>query len=243
MNDSVLFDLHGQVIVVIGGHGDIGLAVCRRAHDSGAKVVAASRRAAPAAAQWESLVVDVTSLDSVRAFAAEIELRYGRIDLLVNAAGSTHTVAPSDLAGLTDDTVRDVFEMNAIAPLRVVRECMPLLLRGTDPVVVQVSSVAARTGQGSNIAYGAAKAALDASALALAKAFGPHVRFVNVAPSALDNDFVPGRGPEFLQRTIAATPLGRLATAEEVATAILVAARGLTATTGITIAVDGGRHL
>jgi hypothetical protein len=66
---------------------------------------------------------------------------------------------------------------------------------------------------------------------------------VNIAPSALANDFVPGCDASFLDHTVAATPLGRLATAAEIASAILVVARCPTMTTGVTIAADGGRHL
>ncbi len=243
MSGRVGFDLAGDVVVVVGGHGDIGSAVCRQAAASGAQVVAASRRPVDGDLPWASAVVDITSFASVQALAADLTDRYGRIDVLVNTAGSTRSVPPAQLDALTDEVLTEVFESNAVAPIRLVRELLPLLRRGTDAAVVQVSSVAARTGQGSNIAYGAAKAALDATTLALAKALGPSIRFVNVAPSALANDFVPDRPAAFFERTVAATPLGRLATADEVATSILVAARALTATTGITIAVDGGRHL
>jgi 3-oxoacyl-[acyl-carrier protein] reductase len=79
--------------------------------------------------------------------------------------------------------------------------------------------------------------------IGLAKALAPDIRVVGVAPSALETDFVKGRGAEFLDATIAATPLRRLTTVTEVAAAVLCAARVLTATTGVTIAVDGGRHL
>jgi 3-oxoacyl-[acyl-carrier protein] reductase len=243
VNPIQRLDLREQVVVVVGGHGDIGTAVCTQAHELGATVVAASRRLAGAHQPWTSLVVDITSLSSVREFADELDRRWGRIDVLVNTAGITRSVPPAQLDLLTDEVLAEVFESNAIAPIRLVRELLPLLRRGLEPAVVQVSSVAARTGQGSNIAYGAAKAAIDATTVAFAKALGSTARFVNVAPSALANEFVPGRPAAFFERTIAATPLGRLATADEVASSILVAARVLTATTGVTIAVDGGRHL
>lgn len=239
--------LRDAVVVVVGGHGDIGAAVVRQAADLGAEVVAASRSVAAAADRPQpgvpaSLRLDATDLDSVRAATARIGEWFGRVDVLVNAAGTTHSVPAADLHLLDDEIVDEVFASNAVAPVRLVREFLPLLRAGTDPAVVQLSSVAARTGQGSNTAYSGAKAALDAMVVAWAKALAP-IRFVNVAPSALANDFVPGRSPEFLARTVAATPMGRLATADEVAAAILVAARCLTMTTGVTIAVDGGRHL
>jgi NAD(P)-dependent dehydrogenase (short-subunit alcohol dehydrogenase family) len=241
--------LHGAVVVVLGGRGDIGSQVCAQAASLGARVVAASRRpleavraGCPAAGEIAHAQVDVTDLASVQRFAGLLDEWFGRIDVLVNSAGVTHSVPPADVHLLTDDIIDTVFASNAVAPLRVLRETLPLLRAGTDPVVIHVSSVAARTGLGSNTAYGGAKAAVDAMVISWAKALAP-IRFVNIAPSALANDFVPGRDAAFLDRAIAVTPLGRLATAAEIASAILVAARCLTMTTGVTIAADGGRHL
>jgi NAD(P)-dependent dehydrogenase (short-subunit alcohol dehydrogenase family) len=241
--------LRDAVVVVVGGRGDIGSEVAAQAAALGARVVAASRRPAepewagcPAVGEIAQVQVDVTDLASVQRFAGVLERWFGRIDVLVNSAGVTQSVAPADAHLLTDDIIDAVFESNAVAPLRVLREALPLLRAGTDPVVIHVSSVAARTGQGSNTAYSGAKAAVDAMVISWAKALAP-IRFVNIAPSALANDFVPGRDASFLDRTIGATPLGRLATAAEIASAILVAARCLTMTTGVTIAADGGRHL
>lgn len=237
------------VVVVLGGRGDIGSAVAAQAASLGAQVVAASRRPVepgrsgrPAIGEVAEAQVDVDDLASVRRFAGVLDEWFGRIDVLVNSAGVTQSVPAGDPSLLTDDVVDIVFRSNAMAPVRVVRELLPLLRAGRDPAVIHVSSVAARTGQGSNTAYSGAKAAVDAMAIAWAKALAP-IRFVNVAPSALANDFVPGRDASFLERTVAATPMGRLATSDEVASAVLVAARCLTMTTGVTIAVDGGRHL
>lgn len=237
------------VVLVVGGTGDIGAATVAQAAGLGATVIVASRRLGDAQAVdslppgVETLALDLTSTASITAAMDEIARRHGRLDVLINTAGSTRSVPNDDLAALTDEIIDEVFASNITGPLRLVREARALLEAGTAPVVVQVSSVAARTGLGSNIAYCAAKAALDASIIALAKALAPTIRLVNIAPSALANDFVPGRGVDFLERTIAQTPLNRLATADEVATAILAAARLLTTATGVTVAVDGGRHL
>jgi 3-oxoacyl-[acyl-carrier protein] reductase len=160
--------------------------------------------------------------------------------MLVNAGGTSRQ-AP--LPDLEDTLIESVFATNATGPLKLIRRLAPLLRQGTVPVVVNISSVAARTGLGSNIAYGGAKAAMDAMMLALAKALAPEVRTVSISPSALDTPFAAGRGPDFTARTIAATPLGRLATVEEVATAALLVAAGLSFTTGAVIPVDGGRSL
>jgi len=91
--------------------------------------------------------------------------------------------------------------------------------------------------------YAASKAALDTISKSIARALAPKVRVVNLAPSALDTDFVRNRNSDFIDATIKASALKRLATIEEIATSVICAARLLTATTGSTIFVDAGRHL
>jgi 3-oxoacyl-[acyl-carrier protein] reductase len=189
------------------------------------------------------LRADIRQPADLRNLAAELDATAGRIDVLVNTAGSSTQVPLRHIDGLTDELIADVFNTNAIGVLTSIRELVPLLRKGRDPVIVNVSSVAARTGQGSNLAYVGAKAAVDAMSIGLAKALAPEIRVVGIAPSALETDFVKGRGADFLEATIKGTPLRRLTTVTEVASAVLCVARVLTATTGVTIAVDGGRHL
>ncbi len=239
------------IVVVLGGAGGIGAEVVAQLRNLGARVIVASRRGAtpseqstlPAPGQVIEVAVDLTGPASIRAFADWAQRTLGRIDILVNSAGVTRSVPLQALDQLDDATIDVVMASNAAGLLRFIRDLAPLLRAGISPCVVNVSSVAARTGVGSNIAYVGAKAAMDAMTVSLAKALAPHVRLVNVAPSALETDFAKGRGQDFIDRTIAATPLGRLTTPTEVANAILCAARLLTATTGTTIFVDGGRHL
>lgn len=245
---DLLRGFSGARVVVVGGSGGVGAAVVAQACDLGARVVTASRQGA---ADWSApdqghsvhARIDLTDPASIHNFVQRAALELGAIDILVTAAGITQSVPITDLDGLDDALIDAVFQSNAMGPLRLARDLAPLLRTGTDPVFVNVSSVAARTGQGSNIAYGAAKAAMDTAMISLAKALAPDVRTVSIAPSALDTPFARGRGPEFITRTVAATPLGRLASVTEVANAVLAAARLLTATTGVTIYVDGGRHL
>lgn len=238
----------GARVIVVGGSGGIGAAVVAQACDLGARVVSASRQGsadwlAPARGHAVHAQLDLTDAASIRDFVKRTATQFGGVDILVTTAGVTRSVALADLPALDDGLIGEVFEANAIGPLRLARDLAPLLRAGCDPVFVNVSSVAARTGLGSNIAYGAAKAAMDTAMVSLAKALAPTVRTVSVAPSALDTPFARGRGPDFIARTIAATPLARMASVTEVANAVLAAARLLTATTGATIFVDGGRHL
>jgi 3-oxoacyl-[acyl-carrier protein] reductase len=231
--------------VVVGGQGGVGGAIVAQLAGLGARVVSASRRGvlawqAPAEGAVATAHLDLADPHSLDQFALQAEAAFGALDLLVNAGGTSRQALLPDL---DDGLVDNVFATNATGTLKLIRRLAPLLRQGSQPVIVNISSVAARTGLGSNIAYGGAKAAMDAMMVALAKALAPEVRTVSISPSALDTPFAVGRGPDFTARTIAQTPLGRLATLEEVATAALLAAAGLTFTTGAVIPVDGGRSL
>lgn len=233
------------VVVVIGGRGGIGSEVVQLCAELGARVVIGSRSTdAPADSPAEAVLsVDIGDSVSIQHFASELRERYGRIDILVNSAGSSVQIPLRQIEQLTDERIDQIMRENAQAPIIVMREMADLLRAGNDPVVVNLSSIAALTGGGSNIAYAASKAALDTTTRAMAKALAPQIRVVNVSPSALETDFAKGRGDDFIQQTIAATPLQRLASTREVAVAVLCAARLLTATTGVTIITDAGRHL
>lgn len=107
-------------------------------------------------------------------------------------------------------------------------------------MVVNVSSVSATTGSGSNLAYCAAKAATETTLRSLARVFGPNVRFLSLAPASVDTDFVAGRTREEIARKAAATPLARVVTPEDVASAVLACATHLRTATGTRIVIDGG---
>lgn len=240
--------LAGVRVLIVGGSGAVGGALAKMAAVAGAQVIATSRQPAPLTRAPEPGEILPARLDladpaAIAACLEAVAQVWSGIDLLVLTAGTTRSVELSDLGGLDPDLVNAVFASNAAGPLLAVRAAAPLLLRGEHAAIINISSVAARTGVGSNIAYVGAKAAMDAMTVSLAKALAPAVRVIGIAPSALDTPFAKGRGPEFIARTIAATPLGRLASVEEVALAALVAARFLPMTTGVVIPVDGGRHL
>ncbi len=132
---------------------------------------------------------------------------------------------------------------NARGPYSVIRSLLPLLRAGKPSVVVNVSSVAAFNGAGSNIAYGASKAALDTMTMSLARALGPDIRFLCVSPGPVATDFVAGRGREQIEKIMATAPLRRVVEPEDIASAIMACVTHLGAATGTKIVVDGGRLL
>lgn len=115
--------------------------------------------------------------------------------------------------------------------------------RTGNALIVNVSSISAFTGSGSNIAYCASKAALDTMGMSLARALDPEIRVISVSPGAVNTDFMPGRDFSALQRAADLTPLRRIVEPDEVAMAILACATHLVIATGTVVVVDYGRHL
>ena len=136
-----------------------------------------------------------------------------------------------------------MFAVNWRGQFAAIRTFAPMLKASGDGLIVNISSIAALNGAGSNIAYGAAKAGIDVMGKSLARALAPEVRVMAVSPGVVATGFVPGRGAEFNEKAAASTPLKRVATAEDVAEAVLACATHLSYSTGATIVVDGGRAL
>jgi len=180
---------------------------------------------------------------SIAEAAATVDKQYGRLDALVNCGGATTPVPASDLGGLTDQIFDRTLTINLRGPFAMVRAFRPLLERGRGAAIVNISSIAARTGLGSSLAYVAAKAGLDALTIALAKVLAPQIRVFSLSPAGVDTDFVPGRTREQLQKTAERFPLAHVTTPDDVARAVVACIVNLTSSTGIVVPVDEGRHL
>jgi NAD(P)-dependent dehydrogenase (short-subunit alcohol dehydrogenase family) len=241
-----------MVVVVTGGSSGIGAATARQFAGAGARVaVVASRDISKAAAVVAALpgsghqayVADVTDSAALGALAREVGGAFGRADVLVNAAGVTRPVPHADLDGLDDALIDQIFAVNWRGTFASVRVFAPLLRASGDGLVVNVSSIAATTAVGSNIAYCASKAGVDVMGAALARALAPAMRVLTVSPGVVDTDFVAGRDAAASAKIASSTPLRRIASVDDVAGAILACTTTLTFSTGSVIQVDGGRHL
>ncbi len=240
----------GKVAVVTGGGGGIGSAICRRLAESGAQVVLTFRKNEEKARDvFESLpgerhlmLQSVVDDSSAQAQLAETVLeKYGTLDLLVNNAGVTRPVPHDDLDALDDDLIDEIFRVNWRGAFASIRALKPLLAKDGGGVVVNISSLAGVTGVGSNVAYCASKAAMNAMTISLGRALGPAIRVLSVSPGWVLGDYAKRVAPAYLQEQVDRTPLDRLATPEDVAQAVLAAATMLNFTTGSIIPVDGGR--
>jgi 3-oxoacyl-[acyl-carrier protein] reductase len=192
------------------------------------------------------LSAPVTDSVGLRVLAAAVAERYERCDVLVNCAGITRFVPHADLEGLDDALIDEIFATNVRGSFAALRALLPLLRassRRGGAVVVNISSIAARTAMGSNVMYCASKAAVDNMTQSLARALAPAVRVVSVSPGLVDTEFVKSLDPEWRDEQTARTPLGRLASPDDVATAVVAVVRDLTFATGCVLPVDGGRPL
>jgi 3-oxoacyl-[acyl-carrier protein] reductase len=247
--------LTGKTALVIGGGGGIGAASAKLLAEAGAQVAVTHRpgkeaadRAAPlvqalAGEGHVAIPADVADTKTLLAARDAINDAFGRLDILVNSAGFTKPIPHGDLDALDDEFIDRMFAVNWRGQFAAIRTFAPLLKASGGGLVVNISSIAALNGAGSNIAYGAAKAGIDVMGKSLARALAPQVRVMTVSPGVVSTGFVPGRGAEFNEKAAASTPLKRVATAEDVADAVLACATHLSYSTGATIIVDGGRSL
>ena len=248
-NQSVL---RGKTVVVTGGSSGIGAACVRAFAAQGATVVVgyhsgtdraeALCAALPGSGHF-AVAIPLDDPEAHAELASRLGSATGRIDVLVNSAGFTQRIPHADVATLTPELFNRILLANAGGTYSVTRSLLPLLQASGDGVVVNISSVSAATGSGSNIAYCAAKAAIETMTLSLARVFGPAVRFVCVAPASVDTGFVAGRSRDEVTKKALQTPLGRLVTAEDVALAVLACATHLKTATGTTVVIDGGHRL
>ena len=244
--------LHNKVAIVTGGGGGIGSAISRRLAQAGAQVVLTYSRSADktqavaASLPGENHLVVHCPVDDSSAqtdLAQRIADHYGRLDILVNNAGITRPVPHDDLDSLDDTLIDDIFRVNVRGALASIRAMKPLLMAGDGGLVVNITSIAARTAVGSNVAYCASKAALDNITRSLARALAPQIRVVSVSPGWVNGEYAQRMPPEILEEQKMKTPLRRIAEAEDVAEAVYAVAAHLTFSTGDIIPVDGGRPL
>lgn len=252
---SLNLPLQGRVALVTGGAGGLGAAICQALAAAGADVMVGYNRSletatelaaalpSPTGAAHCALKVPVTDSGMLSLLASDIARRYGRCDIVVNCAGTTRFVPHGELDALSDTLFDEIFTTNVRGPFAVVRALRGLLDGSDAALVVNLSSIAAVTAMGSNVAYCASKAAVDNMTRSLARALAPRIRVLSVSPGLADTEFVKAMDADWRDEQAARTPLRRLAQPQEVARAVVACATHLGFTTGAIISVDGGRPL
>jgi ketoreductase RED2 len=239
--------MSARVVLVTGSTSGIGQATALRFAEAGDHVVFNSVRSVEAgerlAAETPNALyvrADIAQSEDCTRMIDEVLEHFGRLDVLVNNAGTTKVIAHADLAAASLDVWREIFEVNVFGTWSLCVAAMAAL-RASHGAIVNVSSLAGVRPTGSSIPYAASKAAVNHMTALLAKVVGPDVRVNAVAPGLVDTpwtadwDIVRG----FVS---AVAPLKRSGTPDDVAE-VIVALATSRYVTGQVVLIDGGLGL
>ncbi len=241
--------LQGRAALITGGGTGIGRAIALRFAAEGAGVVINYSKSRAQAEEVVRLAreknvkaiaikADVSHDAEARRLVAESLQALGQVDTLVNCAGWTRRILHHDLEALDDGIWDRTWAVNVKGAFFCARAVIPEMQRIGGGTILNVTSVAGFTGQGSSIPYCASKAAMTAVTKSLARAFAPIIRVNAIAPGLVDTGFADW--PDVIAWGKTAYPLRRIVEPEEVADAALFLAADAQALTGQTIFVDCG---
>lgn len=186
---------------------------------------------------------DVSDDPAVRSMLAEVQRVFGRLDALVNNAGTTTHVKPKDFDALTAEEWDRVFAVNVRGTFQVTRAAIPLLKEACGSVVNTASIVGLRPGP-QPLPYAASKAAVVNLTRLLALNLGPEIRVNAVAPGWMEGDWMvrmlKDKYEDLMARRAKHTPLQRVVTANDVAEVIVNLLTGNRMINGEVIVIDGG---
>jgi len=245
-----------KAAVVTGGATGVGKATALRLATAGFAVVINYTKSeteardtvaeiTAAGGQAVCLRADVAFDDDCQALIAAAESQFGRLDVLVNSAGTTEFIPFADLDAITAEIWERLFRVNVVGAFQCSRAAAKVIGRtASGGVIINVSSVAAQLAQGSSIPYCASKAALDNLTVSLARTLAPQIRVNAVAPG-----FIAGRWtqqglgekyPSVLAAWEQSLPLRHVCEPDDIAQAIVGLITGSPLITGQTLTVDGG---
>jgi len=241
-------ELDGRVAVITGGASGIGAATARRFAAEGATVAVIDRDPAGAEAVADEIggravALDVRDGDAVEHAVSQIVGALGRVDVLVNNAG-TGDLRP--LHTVDDKVWHRLIDVNLTGTFNATRSVVPHMLEAGRGTIVNNASLSGLMPTRNEAAYSAAKAGVIALTKSGALEYGPTVRVNCVAPGHVRTPLtvVWEQVPEAFEPIAAAIPLGRIGEADEVAEVILFLASDRSSyVTGQTVVVDGGAML
>ena len=187
---------------------------------------------------------DVSDDAAVRAMMAAVEKEFGRLDVLVNNAGTTVDIAPANFEEMTVDAWNRVFSVNVLGVFLVSRAAAPLLKQSPNGCIVNTCSIAGLRPSAQPLPYAASKAAVANLTKTLANALGPKIRVNAVAPGWIEGEWMKRTLAEnydgLMARRAKYTPLKRCCTEDDVADSMLSLILHNRFVTGEIIIVDGG---
>jgi 2-dehydro-3-deoxy-L-rhamnonate dehydrogenase (NAD+) len=241
-----------QVALVTGAAQGIGLAIARRLGSEGAALAILDRNGpgadkaaqalAAAGTQALPLAVDVTQQAAVEGAVAQVLERFGRIDVLVTAAGitgqthiKTEQVDPADFDR--------VLELNVKAMFLCIRAVLPAMLKANYGRIVNIASIAGKEGNPGMLAYSTSKAAVIGLSKVVGKEYAESGITCNaIAPAVIRTAMADGLPAPQLKALTDKIPMKRIGEPDEVAALVaFVASRECSFSTGFTFDVSGGR--
>jgi len=244
--------LKGKTALITGAGTGIGRSVALRLAAAGADIAINYSRSKKEALQTQrkveesgvrSLVykADVADDGEVRAMVRKTIETLGRLDVLVNNAGVTYYVDHADLEGLKEEYWDRIMGVNVKGMFFCCRAAAGELKKRKG-CIINITSVAGLMGLGSSIAYAASKAAAISLTKSLARVMAPEVRVNSIAPGIVLTRWVEGQ-EDHVQRLAQGTPMGRIATAEDVSEVVYALITQAGFVTGQIIVVDGGMFI
>jgi 3-oxoacyl-[acyl-carrier protein] reductase len=229
----------GRVVLVTGGARGIGLACARAFVAAGDRVAVTYRTKPPEDDDVLAVACDVTSTTEVDAAVDEVEERLGKVEVVVANAGANRDGL---VLKMSDDAFDEVLDTNLAGAFRVARRAARSMVRARAGRLVFISSVVGLTGSAGQVNYAASKAGLVGLARSLARELAPRGITANVvAPGPVATDMTDALPEGRRAELAAAVPLGRFATTDEVAAAVVfLASPEAAAITGAVLPVDGG---
>ena len=249
-------NVNGKAAFITGGGTGVGRATALALAAQGCDVAVNYSRSKDAAEQTAAEVTalgvkgialqgDVAEDTDCRRMVDQAVEAFGRLDVLVNSAGTTVFVPHHDLDGITANDWHNLYAVNTMGPFQLMRAAMPHLKADGGGEVISISSVSGVAGVGSSLPYCASKAALNNLTVTMARVMAPEVRVNAVAPGFITGRWwKEGQGEDVHDKVAEAAansvPLKAVCDPEDVADACMSFVQGSDLVTGQILVVDGG---
>ena len=227
-----------SIAVVTGANRGIGLAIARSLQAGGVDVIA-TYSSGPAPEGFKSVVMDVTSNESVDSAFSQIEEQWGTPDVIVMNAGITKDTL---VLRMSEEDFTSVLDANLTGAFRVAKRATKGLLKNKRGRLIFIGSVVGAVGAAGQVNYSASKSGLVGMARSFARELGSRSITANVvAPGFVETDMTAELDEKRREEIAAQVPLGRFCTAEEIANVVtFLASDKASYITGAIIPVDGG---
>jgi len=251
--------IQDSVAIVTGSSSGIGAATVVALAKQGCHVVITYKRnsdgADKVAKQCEQhgvktlvMKANVAEDDDCCALVEKTLEKFGRLNILINNAGTTKFCDHDNLQGLSKQDFLDIYSVNTVGAFQMIRAAEKALRNEEIAHVINMASIAAITGIGSSVAYAASKGAMLTMTMSLARALGPQIRINAICPGFVQGEWLEkGLGKETYGKVLSGmkkiAPLNDTATAERIADTAIGIISGMDWTTGESIIIDGGSHL